>query len=66
MTLSMDVKSWNNNVAVGATVIYRDDTGQEILARTRARAQVLSNYTAVVWIEGREGCVRLDRIIQVA
>jgi hypothetical protein len=65
MTLSMDVKTWNDAVAVGGKVTYRNDLGQEILTRTRSRAQVLSNHTAVVWVEGRTGCVALDRVMQV-
>jgi hypothetical protein len=65
MTLSMDVKTWNDAVAVGEKVTYRNDLGQEILTRTRSRAQVLSNHTAVVWVEGRTGCVALDRVMQV-
>jgi hypothetical protein len=60
-----DVDSWNANVAVGEKVTYRNDLGEEILTRTRSRAQVLSNHTAVVWLDGITGCVALDRVMSV-
>jgi hypothetical protein len=58
-----DVDSWNANVAVGGKVTYRRDNGAEIQTRTRSRAQVLSNHTAVVWLDGITGCVALDRVM---
>jgi hypothetical protein len=56
------VESWNNRVRVGDPVIYRDEFGKEHKSRTRSEAGVLSGHTAVVWIEGRAGCVALDRV----
>jgi hypothetical protein len=52
------VAAWNNAVSVGQWVDYREveDAAPQRL-RTRTRAEVLSGHTAVVWLEGKSGCV---------
>lgn len=52
---------WNEKVGVGETVEYRDYPGAEPQRfTTRTRAEVLSGHTAVVWLEGKAGCVCVD------
>lgn len=53
-----EVDAWNAKVAVGDYVDYRGYPGAEPKAfRTRTEAEVLSGHTAVVWLEGKSGCV---------
>nr|WP_315242165.1 hypothetical protein [uncultured Albidiferax sp.] len=55
------VADWNNAVHVGQAVDYRgfpDDAPQRF--KTRTLASVLSGHTAVVWLEGKSGCVTLE------
>ena len=58
----LNVDAWNKQVQRGAFVIYLDDHGEAHLTRTRSDAEVLGGHTAVIWIEGRAGCVLLDRV----
>ena len=61
--LAQEVAAFNRRFAVGDEVIYYetlDDiehTGKHLRTRTRSPAQVLSGHTAVVWLEGKSGCV---------
>lgn len=61
----LQVEAWNAQVAEGAPVTYRDDRGNLTETRTRSKAQVLSGHTAVVWIEGKSGCVALERVTPI-
>lgn len=53
-----EVDSWNARIKVGDTVQYEEvigDGGRTF--KTASRAEVLSGHTAVVWLEGKSGCV---------
>ena len=53
--------AWNRTVRVGDLVEYRGKPEAEPQRfRTRTVAQVLMNHTAVVWLDGRAGCVTVD------
>lgn len=55
------VADWNARVRVGAEVDYRDyPDGKAVRYTTRTEAQVLSGHTAVVWLNGKAGCVCID------
>src|SRR3990167_1999433 len=55
------VADWNNAVSVGQLVDYRGHPHAEPQRfKTRTLAEVLSGHTAVVWLEGKAGCVTLD------
>lgn len=56
-----EVADWNARVKVGDTVEYRwfPEAEPEIF-KTRTEAEVLSGHTAVVWLEGKSGCVSCD------
>ncbi len=58
------VDRWNADKAVGVPVTYLKDDGTQIKTATRTPAELLSGHTAVVWVDGIAGCVRLDRISQ--
>lgn len=60
------VADWNNAVNVGQEVDYRSDPDaapQQF--KTRCHADVLSGHTAVVWLEGKSGCVSLESLTVV-
>ena len=54
-----EVDEWNALVAVGDFVEYREVMGIGPVERlkTRTKAMILSGHTAVVWLEGKRGCV---------
>lgn len=55
------VADWNNAVHVGQEVDYRSDPhAAPQRFKTRCHAEVLSGHTAVVWLEGKSGCVSVD------
>jgi hypothetical protein len=55
------VAAWNAKVSVGDTVEYRDYPEAEPQTfTTRTPAEVLSGHTAVVWLNGKAGCVCVD------
>lgn len=55
------VDNWNRTVRVGDLVDYRGCPDVEPQRfTTRTVAQVLMNHTAVVWLDGKSGCVALD------
>lgn len=53
---------FNAAVKAGDTVTYRRDSGDLFHTRTRSAAYVLSDHTAVVFVEGVSGCVLLSRV----
>ncbi|WP_186275829.1 hypothetical protein [Burkholderia gladioli] len=55
------VDAWNARVSVGATVEYSEVIGDPPKTyTTRSPAEVLSGHTAVVWLNGKSGCVCID------
>jgi hypothetical protein len=61
----LNVDTWNHQVKVGDLVNYLDDHGELHITRTRSQAIVLGGHTAVVWIDGKPGCVALDRVTPI-
>ena len=62
-----EVTDWNARVKLGDLVEYRfhSEAAPKIF-KTRTEAQVLSGHTAVVWLEGKSGCVCCDACRPVA
>lgn len=56
------VDQWNATFPVGAAIFYKEDDGKMTETRTTSEAQMLGGHTGVIWIEGRAGCVALDRV----
>ena len=55
------VDAWNRTVKVGGLVEYRGYPEAEPQRfTTRTVAQVLMNHTAVVWLDGKVGCVSVE------
>lgn len=54
-----DAARFNAKVKVGDAIEYREIQGEGPAAvfKTRAPAEVLGGHTAVVWLEGKVGCV---------
>lgn len=60
------VAAFNNLVHVGQEVDYRSDPHADpVRFKTRCHAEVLSGHTAVVWLEGKSGCVSLESLTPV-
>lgn len=60
--IEKQVSGWNSSVKIGDLVTYLDDYKEANITRTRSEASLLGGHTAVVWIEGRVGCVNLARV----
>jgi hypothetical protein len=57
--LDQEVAAFNRRFSIGDEVDYYEviDSGESKRYRTRSEAQILSGHTAVVWLEGKSGCV---------
>lgn len=60
-TAQQSVVSWNQRYPVGTVVQVTKDMGDTIVTKTRSPAQMLSQHTAVVFLEDISGCYLLDR-----
>lgn len=60
--LQQQCDRFNAAYPVGSAVRFRPVAGYRTteLTRTRSAAYVLSGHTAVIFVEGRAGCVALD------
>lgn len=62
-----EADAWNAVVKVGDTVEYIDHPGAPAQQFTTASAaEVLSGHTAVVWLNGKSGCVCVSHCKRVA
>ncbi|OUM00739.1 hypothetical protein [Variovorax sp. JS1663] len=64
--LQAEVDAFNDHVPLGAEVDYFEYEGAPLVRfKTRTLAQILSGHTAVVWLEGKSGCVCTSHCIPV-
>jgi hypothetical protein len=56
------VSLWHAAHPEGTPVTVTLDGGRRVATRTRSRAAVLSDRSAVVWLAGLSGCHALDRV----
>jgi hypothetical protein len=56
------VAAWNARFPVDTPVVTKLPNGRLWATKTRARAQLLSDGTAVVWLAGRLGSFALDHV----
>lgn len=62
-----EVDAWNARVSIGDTVEYVDHPGAPTEKFTTASAaEALSGHTAVVWLNGKSGCVCVSHCKPVA
>lgn len=61
MKLLTQCNEWNEKYLVGTHVMLTRDNGQRYPFITRSKACVLSEHSAVIWLEGMAGCYLLDR-----
>jgi hypothetical protein len=62
-----EVDAWNTTVPVGTAVDYTSYPGAKAERfATRTAAEVLSGHTAVVWLQGKSGCVAISHCRPVA
>lgn len=66
--LQKQCDKWNAKHPVGTLVSYEEIVGEGATHRgkTYSEAQVLSGHSAVVWIEGKSGCVCLEHCTAVS
>ncbi|MCP4619955.1 MAG: hypothetical protein GY844_26395 [Bradyrhizobium sp.] len=62
VVLQKQVDDFNARYPVGQQVSVRKDGGDGVVTTTRARAEVLSGHSAVIWLDGISGCYLLDRV----
>jgi hypothetical protein len=57
--LEQEVAAFNRRFNVGDPVEYMEviDSGNSQRFTTRSEAQILSGHSAVVWLNGKSGCV---------
>ena len=67
--LEAQCAEWNANHPVGTKVEYfavmhphRDSRG---IYETRSEATILGGHTAVIWLDGKSGCVALEACVPV-
>lgn len=62
ITPQVAADDFNHAIAVGDWIRYREikGEGEGTLYRTKTKAQVLGGHSAVVWLEGKSGCVCCD------
>lgn len=60
--LEKQCSDWNAAHEVGTTVSYEEivGEGETFRGKSKSEAQVLSGHTAVIWLEGKSGCVSLE------
>ncbi|CAN7777686.1 hypothetical protein LJR290_007905 [Variovorax sp. LjRoot290] len=64
--LQIEVDSFNAKVPLGGAVDYFSYEGAPLERfKTRTEAQILSGHTAVVWLEGKAGCVCVSHCLPV-
>lgn len=58
---------WNAANPEGTTVSFEEivGEGETFRGKSNSAAQVLSGHTAVIWLEGKSGCVCLDHCTAV-
>ena len=63
-----EVYDFNAVVKVGDTVEYSEviGVGEAVRYQTQSEAEVLGEHTAVVWLKGKRGCVKLSHCKPVA
>lgn len=65
--LQKQCDDWNAAHEVGVTVSFEEIKGEGETHRgaSYSEAQVLSGHSAVIWLEGKRGCVDLDHCTAV-
>lgn len=61
LTPAEQVQSWNTYVDVGAEIEFRETPiAPARRFKTTTVAMLLGGHTAVVWVEGKRGCVNIE------
>jgi hypothetical protein len=59
--LKRDCDVFNLAFPIGSPVLYEEVIGENPVRYTvRSHAGILNGHTAVVWLEGKSGCVCID------
>lgn len=67
MTPEKECDNWNVKYPIGTSVMYKSGIeGLEMIhTLTKSSAQLLSGHSAVIWIEGKSGCVSLHFVTPI-
>lgn len=60
--LQSECDEFNANIKIGDEVILTRPDGSELNTRVGYEASVLSGHTAIVWLDGIRGCVKLSHV----
>lgn len=60
--LEFQCEAWNKQHRIGTLIAYEDirGGGESHRGKSTTEAQVLGGHSAVIWLEGKSGCVNLD------
>ncbi|MGK4660997.1 hypothetical protein, partial [Pseudomonas aeruginosa] len=66
--LQAQCDAWNKLHGIGTLIAYEDIRGEGETHRGKSttEAQVLGGHSAVIWLEGKSGCVSLDHCMALA
>jgi len=66
--IQSECDAWNAKHPEGTTVSFEEviGDGETFRGTTKSEAQVLSGHTAVIWLNGKSGCVCLEHCTAVA
>lgn len=56
------INSFNDKIKVGDVIKVEKDDGQIVEWTVKAPASILGGHTAVIWVNERPDCYRLDRV----
>jgi len=66
--LQAQCDAWNELHGIGTLIAYEEirGEGETHRGKSTADAQLLEGHSAVIWLEGKRGCVSLDHCMALA
>lgn len=66
--LQAQCDAWNARHPLGTQIVFENIRGEGESARgnTTSEAQVMGGHSAVIWFDGKSGCVDLDHCMALA
>lgn len=66
--LQKQCDKWNAKHPEGTTVVFESikGHGESHRGKSTSVAQVMGGHSAVIWLEGKSGCVSLDNCMAIA
>lgn len=66
--LQKQCDKWNAKSPIGTTVAFEEivGRGETFRGKSSSEAQVMGGHSAVIWLDGKSGCVDLEHCTAVA